>query len=167
MIILNLEEKSGLDYICSHNWISQDLIVNKTNLFNLLNQFKISKNIKDLTILLLAPLSVDFELSFSRYASQFNYRIISCNSLGKVKEITEVWPINVIILDARSSAHPINYWLSLKDEKNLANLPLVTLDIEITSAMNQISYLKVFPYLALPENYNLADLFQVINIAIR
>lgn len=164
IIIFKIKYKADLAYICCDQ-LAQDLLLNKTNLFNLLNPCQINKNVENLTLLLLAPLNLDFELGLSRYASEFNYRVISCNSLEQATQIAQLWSINVIILDARNSSYSVSYWLTLKDNPKLVNLPLVTLDTQITSAINQINNLKVFPYLALPENDNLPDLFKVINIA--
>jgi signal transduction histidine kinase len=162
--IFKIKHQADLDYIYCEE-LAQDLILSKTNLFNLLNPCENNKNIGNLTLLLLAPFNLDFELDLSRYASEFNARMISCNSLEQATQIVNFWPIDMIILDARKSSYSLNYWLTLKDNPKLVNLPLVTLDTQITSAINQINNLKVFPYLALPENYSLSDLFKVINIA--
>lgn len=166
IIIFNLTIISHLPYTF-FNDNSQYLLLNKGNLSNLLNQFSIPEIIDNLTILLLSPLNFEFELGLNNHASSLNYRVISCNSLKQAAQINNFWSINVIILDARNSQYPVNYWLTLKDYSNLVDLPFVTLDTQITSLMNQINNLKVFPYLPLSENSNLADLFQVINIAIR
>jgi signal transduction histidine kinase len=163
--IFKTKHESDGYYFSDQNF-KQDLPINMDNLSHILSKYKDNnKKIENLILLLLAPISIDFEVAFSRYASQFNYRVISCNSLKQAFEINKLWSLNIIILDGRSAKYAADYWIGLQENHNLVKLPLITLDIKITSTINKMNKFKVFPYLALSESRDLGDLFEVINIA--
>lgn len=102
------------------------------------------------------------------YAEETGYqhRIIEADSLEQAHNLARIWRLDAIILNGDQIAQPRLYLRSLQASEHLANLPLITLDIKTTEAANQIEGLNVFPCLLPVEQCNIADLIQVIQIAI-
>ncbi|GBF79833.1 two-component sensor histidine kinase [Aphanothece sacrum FPU1] len=97
--------------------------------------------------------------------SQFNHRILEADDLEQAQMLAYVWNIDVIVVDGRFLDDPLTYLRSLSEYLELAELPLVTLDIKTTQAANQISKLSVFPCLIPEDEQHDQQLWQVIQIA--
>jgi signal transduction histidine kinase len=102
------------------------------------------------------------------YAEETGYqhRIIEADSLEQAHNLARIWRLDAIILNGYQIAQPRLYLRSLQESEHLATLPLITLDIETTEAANQIEGLNVYPCLLPAQQCNIADLIQVIQIAI-
>ncbi len=159
---------TNLDYPILESDGSLEAPITKEKIYQLLSQCSIKDNnhqLTNLTILLLYPFNEEFELSLSNYASGLNSRIISCDSLAYANNLVKLWSIDVVVLDGRKSDFSLNVLLDLEKYKNILQIPLVTLEPNITATINQTKHPSVFPYLALPNNQNFTDLFEVIGIA--
>lgn len=108
-----------------------------------------------------------FDSCLGKQLSQLNCRLLEADSLEQAEMIASVWDINVVVLDGRSLEDPWNYLLGLSQCENLAALPLVTLDTEITSSANKIEKLSVFPCLLPYHENKIEQLLEVIQIAAR
>jgi hypothetical protein len=115
--------------------------------------------------------SLNFDLkSWSdSYEKQTGYqhRIIEADSLEQAHNLARIWQLDAIILNGHQIAQPNLYLRSLQESEHLATLPLITLDTRITEAANQIEGLNVYPCLLPAQQCNIADLIQVIQIAIK
>jgi signal transduction histidine kinase len=115
--------------------------------------------------------SLNFDLkSWSdSYEKQTGYqhRIIEADSLEQAHNLARIWQLDAIILNGHQIAQPSLYLRSLQESEHLATLPLITLDTRITEAANQIEGLNVYPCLLPAQQCNIADLIQVIQIAIK
>jgi hypothetical protein len=115
--------------------------------------------------------SLNFDLkSWSdSYEKQTGYqhRIIEADSLEQAHNLARIWQLDAIILNGYQIAQPSLYLRSLQESEHLATLPLITLDTRITEAANQIEGLNVYPCLLPAQQCNIADLIQVIQIAIK
>ena len=115
--------------------------------------------------------SLNFDLkSWSdNYEKQTGYqhRIIEADSLEQAHNLARIWQLDAIILNGHQIAQPSLYLRSLQASEHLATLPLITLDTRITEAANQIEGLNVYPCLLPAQQCNIADLIQVIQIAIK
>ena len=98
-------------------------------------------------------------------SSQFNYRILEGDDLEQAEILTNVWQVDVVILDGRCLEDPTDYVQLLSEQPRLAELPLVTLDVETTKAANRVGNLSVFPCLIPQNQQNTQKLCQVISIA--
>jgi signal transduction histidine kinase/CheY-like chemotaxis protein len=78
-----------------------------------------------------------------------NYRIIESDDLDQAELLARVWQPQVVLLHG-SLSDPLPYLKTLSRQTYLTSLPLITLDIAITQAANQIPGLAVFPCLILP-----------------
>jgi hypothetical protein len=94
------------------------------------------------------------------------HRIIEADSLEQAHNLARIWRLDAIILNGYQIAQPRLYLRSLQESEHLATLPLITLDIKTTEAANQIEGLNVYPCLLPAQQCNIADLIQVIQIAI-
>jgi hypothetical protein len=94
------------------------------------------------------------------------HRIIEADSLEQAHNLARIWRLDAIILNGQQIAQPRLYLRSLQESEHLARLPLITLDNKTTKAANQIEGLKVYPCLLPARQCNIADLIQVIQIAI-
>jgi CheY-like chemotaxis protein len=97
--------------------------------------------------------------------SQFNHRILEADDLEQAQMLAYVWNVDVIVIDGRFLDDPLSYLRSLSEYVELAELPLVTLDIKTTQAANKISDLSVFPCLIPEDEQHDQQLWQVIQIA--
>ncbi|MBW4535901.1 MAG: hypothetical protein KME09_18340 [Pleurocapsa minor HA4230-MV1] len=138
---------------------------------------------KNLTILCLYPelevidpqvshnqsLNFDLKSWSDSYEKQTGYqhRIIEADSLEQAHNLARIWQLDAIILNGHQIAQPSLYLRSLQESEHLATLPLITLDTRITEAANQIEGLNVYPCLLPAQQCNIADLIQVIQIAIK
>jgi signal transduction histidine kinase len=115
--------------------------------------------------------SLNFDLkSWSdSYEKQTGYqhRIIEADSLEQAHNLARIWQLDAIILNGHQISQPNLYLRSLQESEHLATLPLITLDTRITEAANQIEGLNVYPCLLPAQQCNIADLIQVIQIAIK
>jgi hypothetical protein len=115
--------------------------------------------------------SLDFNLKTwsDNYEKQTGYqhRIIEADSLEQAHNLARIWQLDAIILNGHQIAQPSLYLRSLQASEHLATLPLITLDARITEAANQIEGLNVYPCLLPAQQCDIADLIQVIQIAIK
>jgi CheY-like chemotaxis protein len=105
------------------------------------------------------------DLALLDQLSQFNHRILEADDLEQAQMLAYVWNIDVIVVDGRFLDDPLTYLRSLSEYLELAELPLVTLDIKTTQAANQIGDLLVFPCLIPEDEQHDQKLWQVIQIA--
>lgn len=114
--------------------------------------------------------SLNFDLkSWSdSYEKQTGYqhRIIEADSLEQAHNLARIWQLDAIILNGHQIVQPSLYLRSLQESSHLATLPLITLDTRTTEAANQIEGLNVYPCLLPAQQRNIANLIQVIQIAI-
>jgi len=112
--------------------------------------------------------SFDLKSWSDNYAEETGYqhRIIEADSLEQAHNLARIWRLDAIILNGYQIAQPRLYLRSLQESEHLATLPLITLDIKTTEAANQIEGLNVYPCLLPVQQCNIADLIQVIQIAI-
>jgi hypothetical protein len=114
--------------------------------------------------------SSNFDLKswLNNYEAQTGYqhRIIEADSLEQAHNLARIWRLDAIILNGYQIAQPSLYLRSLQESEHLARLPLITLDTKTTEAANQIEGLNVYPCLLPAQQCNIADLIQVIKIAI-
>ncbi|BAI93204.1 MULTISPECIES: ATP-binding protein [Limnospira] len=113
--------------------------------------------LKTLTVLWLNPvdhelnqgLAENFHPPTTHDTSQTSHcRILEADDLGQAELLARIWHPNVMVLESINHLDdPMAFLLELKDEKHLANLPIVTLDTPTTQAANQIKGLSVFPCL--------------------
>jgi hypothetical protein len=96
----------------------------------------------------------------------YQHRIIEADSLEQAHNLARIWRLDAIILNGHQIAQPSLYLQSLQESEHLARLPLITLDTKTTEAANQIEGLNVYPCLLPAQQHNIADLIQVIQIAI-
>ncbi|NEO25950.1 MAG: response regulator, partial [Kamptonema sp. SIO4C4] len=100
---------------------------------------------KHLTILSLTPqetyhpdatyLAVDeFGMAVSQQMSPLNYRILEADDLEQAEILARVWKPNVLLLNGKNLQHPQDFVRSLAQYPPLTQLPLVTLDAQITEA---------------------------------
>ncbi|MEB3295284.1 MAG: hybrid sensor histidine kinase/response regulator [Synechococcales bacterium] len=78
-----------------------------------------------------------------------NYRMIESDDLEQAELLARVWQPQVVLLQGYLR-DPLPYLKALSRQTYLASLPLITFDVGMTQAANQIPGLAVFPYLALP-----------------
>lgn len=102
----------------------------------------------------------------NRLSSNYHYRIIEADSIEQAHNLARIWHLDAIILNGYQIAKPSLYLRSLQKYRQLASLPLITLDIKTTEAANQIEGLNVFPCLLPSQCRSIKDLIQVIQIAI-
>jgi signal transduction histidine kinase len=96
----------------------------------------------------------------------YQHRIIEADSLEQAHNLARIWQFDAIILNGHQIVQPSLYLRSLQESLHLATLPLITLDTRTTEAANQIEGLNVYPCLLPAQQRNIADLIQVIQIAI-
>jgi signal transduction histidine kinase len=110
----------------------------------------------------------DFKNWLDNYETQTGYqhRIIEADSLEQAHNLARIWQLDAIILNGHQIVEPSLYLRSLQESLHLATLPLITLDARTTEAANQIEGLNVYPCLLPAQQRNIADLIQVIQIAI-
>jgi signal transduction histidine kinase len=96
----------------------------------------------------------------------YQHRIIEADSLEQAHNLARIWQLDAIILNGHQIVQPSLYLRSLQESSYLATLPLITLDTRTTEAANQIEGLNVYPCLLPAQQRNIADLIQVIQIAI-
>ena len=97
--------------------------------------------------------------------SQFNHRILEADDLDQGEMLSNVWDINVVVLDGQFLENPDHYLRSLAAIPELAELPLVVLDVATAEAASQIEGLSVFPCLIPDNKKQIQQLWQVIQIA--
>jgi signal transduction histidine kinase len=93
------------------------------------------------------------------------HRLIEADSLEQAHNLARIWQLDAIILNGHQIVQPDLYLRSLQESPYLATLPLITLDTKTTEAANQIKGLNVYPCLLPAQQRNIADLIQVIQIA--
>ncbi len=93
------------------------------------------------------------------------HRVIEADSLEQASILAKIWHLDVMVLNGKTLAEPLQYLRSLQEFPCLAALPLITLDAETTAVANQIAGLSVFPCLVPAQCRNIEDLMQVIQIA--
>jgi signal transduction histidine kinase len=98
--------------------------------------------------------------------TDYQHRLIEADSLEQAHNLARIWQLDAIILNGHQIAQPSLYLRSLQESSHLATLPLITLDTRTTEAANQIEGLNVYPCLLPAQQRNIADLIQVIQIAI-
>ncbi|MFM2313124.1 MAG: hypothetical protein RLZZ04_2400, partial [Cyanobacteriota bacterium] len=98
--------------------------------------------------------------------TDYQHRIIEADSLEQAHNLARIWRLDAIILNGHQIVQPSLYLRSLQESSYLATLPLITLDTRTTEAANQIEGLNVYPCLLPAQQRNIADLIQVIQIAI-
>lgn len=98
--------------------------------------------------------------------TDYQHRIIEADSLEQAHNLARIWQLDAIILNGHQIVQPSLYLRSLQESSHLATLPLITLDTRTTEAANQIEGLNVYPCLLPAQQRNIADLIQVIQIAI-
>ncbi|HEY9700385.1 MAG TPA: hybrid sensor histidine kinase/response regulator [Trichocoleus sp.] len=98
-------------------------------------------------------------------------RVLEVDDLEQADLLARVWKPNVVLLDNLLS-DPVIYMQHLSQYPFLTALPIITLDVEVTQAANQIPELTVFPCLAETTSETretstpvLTDLLQVIRMA--
>lgn len=98
-------------------------------------------------------------------------RVLEVDDLEQADLLARVWKPNVVLLDNLLS-DPVIYVQHLSQYPFLAALPIITLDVDVTQAANQIPELTVFPCLAgvassanSTSKPDLSDLLQVIRMA--
>ncbi|WP_267384476.1 hybrid sensor histidine kinase/response regulator [Cyanobacterium sp. uoEpiScrs1] len=135
------------------------------------------KNTSDrvLTLLTLCPncpdsktysvLCAPLDRGLTDSSSQSNHRILEGDDLEQAQILTNVWQIDVVVIDGRYLDDPTDYVQSLSEQPRLAKLPLVTLDLKTTEAANRINNLSVFPCLIPHNQQNSKQLWEVIYIA--
>ncbi|WP_416336941.1 ATP-binding protein [Crocosphaera sp. UHCC 0190] len=97
--------------------------------------------------------------------SQFNHRILEADDLEQAEMLTNVWDIDVLVLDGQFLENPSRYLQSLSQQPELSALPLVILDVTTTEAANQIDNLSVFPCLIPDNKHQIQQLWEVISFA--
>jgi signal transduction histidine kinase len=114
---------------------------------------------------------VDHNLeSINPHPSLREHRVIEVDDLDQAELLARVWQFDVILLDIETSVAQ-TYLQQLTQHPILAELPLVTCDVETTLAASQIPGLSVFPYLTpfTQDNHNRTDktdpLLSVLQIA--
>ncbi|YAI81434.1 MAG: ATP-binding response regulator [cyanobacterium endosymbiont of Rhopalodia sterrenbergii] len=126
---------------------------------------------RTLTLLSLCPNCPDskthsvLDWTLTEFSSKLNYRILEGDDLEQAQILTNVWQVDVVILDGRYLHDPTDYVQSFSEQPGLAELPLVTLDLKTTEAANQVKNLSVFPCLIPRNQQNNQQLWQVISIA--
>ncbi|MBD2572569.1 ATP-binding protein [Arthrospira platensis] len=156
------EKKRAMKVTCD-GFLS--LPVEKSDLKLVINQLEKTPSIapiKRLTVLWLNPVDHDElnqglagSLTDKNLPSPINdtsqtshCRILEADDLGQAELLARIWHPNVMVLESINYLDdPMAFLLELKDEKHLANLPIVTLDTPTTQAANQIQGLSVFPCL--------------------
>ncbi|MGL5835217.1 MAG: histidine kinase dimerization/phospho-acceptor domain-containing protein [Waterburya sp.] len=98
--------------------------------------------------------------------TDYQHRIIEADSLEQAHNLARIWQLDAIILNGHQIVQPSLYLRSLQESSYLATLPLITLDTRTTEAANQIEGLNVYPCLLPAQQRNIANLIQVIQIAI-
>ncbi|MEG3437155.1 hybrid sensor histidine kinase/response regulator [Pannus brasiliensis CCIBt3594] len=112
-----------------------------------------------------APELSPFQWVWTSQLVQENYRFIEADSLEQAELLASVWEVDAIVLDRSSADDPLAYLRELARSEVLAAIPLVTLDVSVTEAANQIPKLSVFPCLAPPTESRIEQLLQVIATA--
>ena len=107
----------------------------------------------------------DFKGDANGLSAGYQHRIIEANSIEQACNLARIWHLDAIILNGYQIARPSLYLRSLQKYKQLASLPLITLDTKTTEAANQIEGLNVFPCLLPSQCRSIEDLIQVIQIA--
>jgi signal transduction histidine kinase/DNA-binding response OmpR family regulator len=111
---------------------------------------------------------------------QHNCRILEVDDLEQANLLARIWKPDVVLLDSLVPfPDPLEYLDELAQSSHLANLPLVTLEPEITQAANRASEkhggrLQVFPCFALSDTCRAGDrsgcsvpaLLQAIQLAV-
>ena len=113
-----------------------------------------------------SPLYSSLNWALMNSLSQSNHRILESDDLEQAQMLTHVWQVDVVILDGRYLDNPSDYVRSFSEQPQLAELPLVTLDLKTTEAANQIESLSVFPCLIRQNQQNAQQLWQAISIAV-
>lgn len=98
------------------------------------------------------------------YASKLHYRILEADDLEQAELLARLWLPDVVVLDGAIS-EPLAYLQQLRQYRRLPNLPLVTLDTEVTQAATQIPELSVFPCPLVEADLSLDTLITVLQTA--
>jgi signal transduction histidine kinase/CheY-like chemotaxis protein len=106
-----------------------------------------------------------FDLNWVGQLSQFNHRILEADDLEQAEMLSQVWEIDVVVLDGRALEYPDRYLAHLEDCPGLMALPWVVLDANTATAANLITDLTVFPCLLSNANPNLDRFWQVLQVA--
>lgn len=110
-------------------------------------------------------------LNISRLLHGYPCRVLEAEDLAQADLLARIWEPQVMLC-TQVPDNPINqYFYQLRQHPSLSNLPLVTLNPELTDAANQVPGLMVFPYLS-PKNLGTAadtwdgqTLLQVLQLA--
>ncbi|MDX2242216.1 MAG: hybrid sensor histidine kinase/response regulator [Leptolyngbyaceae cyanobacterium bins.302] len=109
-------------------------------------------------------------LDLSEALRSHQYRILESDDLEQAELLAGVWKPNVLLLEGAIPS-PTVYLQHLSHCPVLASLPIVTLDLKVAQAANQIPGLQVFPCLlngesaAVSHDPHLSTLLQVIQVA--
>ncbi|KJH70361.1 hypothetical protein UH38_18525 [Aliterella atlantica CENA595] len=98
------------------------------------------------------------------YASKLHYRVLEADDLEQAELLARLWQPDVVVLDG-SLSDPLAYLQQLRQYRRLPNLPLVTLDPEITQAATQVPELSIFPCPLLESDSSLDTLVTVLQTA--
>lgn len=106
-----------------------------------------------------------FDLALISQLSPFNHRILEADDLEQAEMLTQVWEVDVVVLDGRELNPAQDYLIALSQCPRLATLPLVILDLTTAEMANQVRGLTVFPCLLAAENPPLERFWQVLQMA--
>lgn len=93
-------------------------------------------------------------------------RVLEADNIEQASLLAQVWEIDAIVFNSGRLDDPTLLLKRLANHKNLAQLPIITLDNSTTQLANRLSNLQVFPCLIPPEAQNFEHLLQVIEIAL-
>ena len=106
-----------------------------------------------------------FDFVFESLSSSLSHHIIQADSLEQAELLAQIWDIDVTIWDGATITNPEPCLQSLAKRKDVASIPLITLDKETTAIANKISALTVFPCLLPEKERSIQKLTEVIQIA--